>query len=313
KSDESLWSQWQSLLAWFGVIPCMAYGVGLWVLVKNRRFKGALAAGVIASVLGAALQMQTASLGEHHRYILVAGFISVLSAALGVAASSKWSQTSTKLFGLFTALSCIATVSDLHGAGSKGDFFPCAGRSPYGERDQARPGWWSTAFGGAGPKPISRTDLPELRRLYAYLERMCASDPNPRVYLLASGIILSDGVIFSSLLSPPSLQLRCLDKFLPIHQVDSRDGVPNNILQASHVVTTDPVELHLPPSSHKCVVVPWEEFRDGRGIARAFERTSEEFVLENNIKVHVYRRTRPTTREDVMELESDLRSKGMIK
>jgi hypothetical protein len=313
KTDESVWQQWQNLLSWFGVIPCMAYGLGLWVLVKSGRLKGALAAGVTASVLGAVLQMQTASLGEHHRYILVAGFISVLSAALGVAASLNWTQPSTRLFGLCTALSCAATVADLHGAGSKGDFFPSAGPSPYGERERARPEWWSVAFGGAGPKPISRTDLSEVKRLYAYLERICSSDPNPRVYILASGIVLGDGVIFSSLLNPPGLQLRCLDKFLPIHQVDSRDGVPSNILQATHVVTTDPVQLHLPPASHKCVVVPWEQFRDGRGIARAFERTSDEFVLENSIKVHVYRRTRPTTREDVAELESDLRSAGMIK
>jgi hypothetical protein len=78
------------------------------------------------------------------------------------------------------------------------------------------------------------------------------------------------------------------------------------------VITTFPLELHLKPESHKCVVVPWEQFRDGRGFARAFEKMSEEFHLENNVTVVLYRRTRLTTREDVAELESDLRKAGMI-
>jgi hypothetical protein len=310
-SHESLWQQWATLLGWFGAIPCMAYGFGIWVLLKHGRLKGALLAGVLTSVLGAFLQMRTNALGEHHRYILVAGFLTVLSAALGVALSN-WSQSLSRFFITLTALSCLGTLTDLHGAGSKGDFFPSAGPSPYGQREKPRPDWWLAAFGGAGPKPISRTDLGELQRLYAYVDRICATDPNPRVYILASGIVLGDGVVFSSLLTPPGLQLKSIGKFLPTQQIDSAHGAPTNLLHATHVITTDPIQLHLPPSSHKCVTVPWNQFKEGRGIARAFERTSEEFTLENNIKAFVYRRTRPTTQEDVAELESDLRKSGLI-
>ena len=92
KTFETTWQQWSVLVGWFGVVPLMAYGFGVWVLIKFKRFKGALLAGALASVLGAILQMQTASLGEHHRYILVAGFLTVLSAALGVALSKRHPQ-----------------------------------------------------------------------------------------------------------------------------------------------------------------------------------------------------------------------------
>lgn len=311
KATESIWRQFGGHLAWFGVIPCLAYVFGVLVLSKAKLFKGALVAGFGASVLGAVLQMRTNALGEHHRYILVAGFLMVLSGAVGAALSCR-TQIFSKVFLSLTALSCVGAIADLHGAGSKGDFFPSAGPSPYGEHETPRPDWWLTAFGNAGPKPISRTDLGELQRLYSYLDRICASDPNPSVYILASGIVLGDGVVFSSLLTPPGLQLRCLNRFLPVQQIDSAHGAPTNLLQATHVVTTDPIQLHLPPSSHRCVTVPWNQFNEGRGIARAFERTSEEFTLENNIKAFVYRRTRPTTREDVAELEGDLRKSGLI-
>jgi len=311
KATEPIWRQFGGHLAWFGVIPCLAYVFGVLVLSKAKRFKGALVAGVGASVLGAVLQMRTNALGEHHRYILVAGFLMVLSGAAGAALSCR-TQIFSKVFLSLTALSCVGAIADLNGAGSVGDFFPSAGPSPYGEHEKPRPEWWLTAFGYAGPKPISRTDLSELQRLYSYLDRICANDPNPNVYILASGIVLGDGVVFSSLLTPPSLQLRCINRFLPTQQIDSAHGAPTNLLQATHVVTTDPIQLHLRPSSHRCVTVPWDQFKEGRGIARAFERTSEEFTLENNIKAFVYRRTRPTTREDVAELESDLRKSGLI-
>jgi hypothetical protein len=113
-------------------------------------------------------------------------------------------------------------------------------------------------------------------------------------------------------LAPPGLKITCLNRFLPVHEVDSRDGVPNNILQATHVLTTYPIELHLPVASHKCVTTPWEHFRDNRGIARAFERIPEEFQLENGVKAVIYRRTRLLTKDDVGELETDLKKSGLI-
>jgi hypothetical protein len=148
--------------------------------------------------------------------------------------------------------------------------------------------------------------------LYTYIDRICANDPNPGVYILASGIVFGDGVVLGSLLTPPGLKLRSINRFLPVQQVDSVNGAPTNLVHASHVLVTDPIQLHLAPSSHRSVTVPWNEFREGRGIARAFEKANEEFTLENNIKVFVYRRTRLTTREDLAEFERDLRESGLI-
>jgi hypothetical protein len=309
---ESTWRQIGRFLEWFGAIPCLACVSGVFVLFRENRFKGALVAGVGASVFGALLQMQINSIAEHHRYIFVAGFLIVLSAALGIAVSNS-GQRRSKAFLLLTALSCLGTIADLHGAGSKGDFFANAGGpNPYRQQDDHRPEWWTAAFGVAGPKPISRTDLSELQRLYAYIDRIFANDPNPSVYILASGVVLGDGVILGSLLTPPGLTLRSINRFLPVQQVDSVNGAPTNLLHASHVLVTDPIQLHLPPSSHRCLTVPWNEFNEGRGIARAFEKANEEFTLENNIKVFVYRRTRLTTQEDLVEFESDLRKSGLI-
>jgi len=79
------------------------------------------------------------------------------------------------------------------------------------------------------------------------------------------------------------------------------------------VVTTFPVELHLKPNSQKCVTVAWEHFKDGRGFAKAFERMSDEFVLADGSKAVIFWRVHPSTREEVMELEKDLRASGLLK
>jgi hypothetical protein len=312
KTALPLWLEWFHMLGWFGFIPLAAVFIGIRVLLRSGRFKGAVVLGVGASVLGTVLQMRTASLGEHHRYIMVAGFLIAMAASLGAAASEMRTPLS-RWFLCLAFASILATASDLHGAGSKGDWFPNVRENPLAAEHRSRPLWWLVLFGYASPKPLVRNDIAELQRLYTALDHISSTDPNPQIYLLCSGVILGDGVISASLISPPGLKLQAVNRFLPIHQVDSRDGVPNNILHASHVLTTFPLDLHLKPDSHKCVVVPWEQFRDGRGFARAFERMAEEFHLDNNVTAVLYRRTRPTTREDLTELEEDLKKSGLLK
>jgi hypothetical protein len=312
KSALPLWLEWSHMIGWFGLIPLSAALTGILVLLRSGRFKGAVVLGIGASILGTVLQMRTAALNEHHRYIMVAGFLIAMAASLGAAASEIRTPLS-RWFLCLAVTSISATAFDLHGAGSKGDWFPNVRENPLAEEHRNRPLWWLVLFGYAGPKPLVRNDIGELQKLYATLDHISSTDPNPQIYLLCSGVILGDGVISASLISPPGLKLQAVNRFLPIHQVDSRDGVPTNILHASHVLTTFPLDLHLKPESHKCVVVPWEQFRDGRGFARAFERMADEFHLDNNVTAVLYRRTRPTTREDLAELEDDLKKSGLLK
>jgi hypothetical protein len=312
KSAMPVWSEWSQLLEWFGLIPLSAALAGICVLIQAGRFRGAVALGVCASLLGAALQMRTATLGEHHRYILVAGFLIAIAASTAVAVADRRGPLKRVLLCL-TLVSICGTVSDLHGAGSKGECFPGSRENVPGKENRNRPLWWLVLFGYAGPKPIVRNDLAELQKLYASLDRISATDPNPQIYLLSSGVVLGDGVIAASLMSPPGLKLQSVNRFLPVHQVDSRDGVPSSILNANYVLTTFPLDLHLEPESQKCVTVPWAQFRDGRGFARAFERMPEEFHLEKSVTAVLYRRTRLTTREDITELEADLLKSGLVK
>lgn len=312
KSNYTALEEWfLFLLGYIGLIPVVLSCLGVERLWRYKRLNATLTLLIIAPIFATMLMMRSQTLGEHHRYIFLAAFVTVLAAALGVAFQHR-RDFGSKVFLILSCISCLGTMRDLHGAGSKGTFSLSAGNKPYAELG-GRPVWWRILFGYAAPTPISRTDIAELQRLYSYLDRSCALDPNPRIYILASGIVLGDGVILSSLYPVPGLQFQSLNKLLPVHQVDLRDGLPNSLLQATHVITTDPIQLHLSPAQQKAVTVPWEEFRDGRGIAKAFERTAEVFQLENQVKAYVYRRTRPTTREDVSELEEDLRKSGLLK
>jgi len=160
---------------------------------------------------------------------------------------------------------------------------------------------------------MTRGDKDELSRMYAYLDGLISKDPNARIYVLASGLSLSDMVIYASLLPSPGLQFRAARNLLPVHQVDSRDGVPSNLLAATYVLTSETLELHLRPGTQKCVEVPWRQFHEERGYALGFEKLPERFHLEKGVEAMVYKRMRQSFPLEVKELEQDLRAAGFLK
>lgn len=311
-SDRTFLGDLWYLLTYFGFVFTSLSVLGVLCYVRKNGFSSALRIPLGASALGGLMFMRDAFFGEHHRSLLLVGLLSSIMLALGVALSEPKVRLHLAFLGLF-GVACVGCISDLHGAGSQGVFNGMSSPEPPSGEPASRSKLWVALFGFAGPRPMTRSDSAELARMYAYLDDLISKDPNARIYVLASGWSLSDMVIHASLLPSPGLQFRAARNLLPVHQVDSRDGVPSNLLAATYVLTSETLETHLKPGTQKCVEVPWQQFHEERGYARGFEPLRERFELEKGVKALVFKRTRASFPLEVRELEQDLRASGLIK
>jgi hypothetical protein len=309
-SELPYWGQVWSIVTHFGAVPVLVYVLGILLILRDGIAKRAtLLSASIASLAAFLWFLRWQYPGEHHLYILAIAYFSTIAAASGIAIARR-SQALHVIYMGVLALGVIGGFFDIltsraEGSSSLNALAHLAG-------PQRHPAWRVFLFGSAAPRPIVRNDAAEIQRLLSKLDRVCGGDPTARIYFLASSSILSDATVSAGLLPSPGLKFASGQKLLQTHHVDSRDGVPNNLLAATHVVTTFPVELHLKPDSQKCVTVAWEQFKDGRGFAKAFERMSDEFVLADGSKAVIFWRVHPSTREEVMELEKDLRVSGLL-
>jgi hypothetical protein len=300
------------LCTYFGAVPIALFLFGIACNTSNKGIKAAVWIPVGASALGGILFLRNQFFGEHHRYMLLVGYFTCVALGLRVSLTQPQRRLHAAFLGLF-AMACVGCLSDIQGAGSKGVFNGMASPEPMSGEPATRSPLWVALFGFSAPRPMTRSDAGEFSRMYAYLDSLIAKDPNARIYVLASGWSLSDMVIYASLLPSPGLQFRSARNLLPVHQVDSRDGVPSNLLAATYVLTSETVETHLKPGSQMCVEVPWRQFHEERGYARGFEKLPERFHLEKGVEALVFRRTRQSFPLEVKELEQDLKAAGMIK
>lgn len=311
-SDRTFWGDMWYLCTYFGGVFVFLVVLSVVCFLRSAGMRSALWIPLGASILGGLLFMRDAFFGEHHRSLLLVGALSAVMLALGICLNKPTTRLNFAVLTLF-AISCFGCLSDLHGAGSKGVFNVMSSPEPLSGEPATRSKAWVAAFGFSSPRPMTRDDSAELSRMYAFLDSLIARDPNARIYVLASGLSLSDMVIYASLLPSPGLEFRAARNLLPVHQVDSRDGVPSNLLSASYVLTSETLETHLRPGTQKCVEVPWKQFHEERGYARGFEKMPERFHLARGVEAVVYKRTRASFPLEVKELEQDLRDAGMIK
>jgi len=156
-------------------------------------------------------------------------------------------------------------------------------------------------------RPVLRADIEEVERLLELLDRLTTHRPGYVYVLGCSGTLSEQTLAFANRsletdFSSPRLILRAAN-------VDRRDGFPSTLLDASYVVVPDPVQINMRPEDQQVVVMPTHSFLEGRDIAQAFLRLPESFELEGGVKVSVFERERPNTREELEELSNRLRER----
>ncbi len=182
----------------------------------------------------------------------------------------------------------------LHGLGFRSVF---AASPPFGDSFVQR------ALPSARVQPQQRQDFAQIEALMDYVGGLVARPGTASaedVYLISSSYFFN-----ASDLSSLDFQLQ---KPIPAashicwtHDVDARQGFPDELLTVPLVLVAAPVQTHL-YREQKVVTVPAREFLQGGVFAQAFQRLPPVFHLDNGIDVYVYERTRPSTPAEIAEL-----------
>ena len=165
----------------------------------------------------------------------------------------------------------------------------------------SRPGEYIAPLGRCFP--LIRHDLPEIRRLLSVLQ-----DYNARtggaVYVLASSYVINSSQLREANQSMGT-QYKVTAKILTSADVDKRDKFPLLLLNAEYVLVAVPIQYHLRPQDQRVVGLPAEALLMRKNIGNAFNRLPESFLLDDNVKVYIFRKVRPITKDEVSELEKE--------
>jgi hypothetical protein len=148
--------------------------------------------------------------------------------------------------------------------------------------------------------PLVRSDLAEIDHLKKTLQNLMekGDDPQSTVYILSSSLRLNDDILKNACRDDRELYGR----IARTAHVDKRDGFPNGLPEAKYVVVTDPVGYSLNPADQRVIGIPAREIIEEKGIGTLFDRLPYEFVLDGNVRVHIYERMRPFRKEDLLRL-----------
>ena len=162
-----------------------------------------------------------------------------------------------------------------------------------GSASAARP-----LFAG-GWMPLYSWDYDVVSDLVEYLRK--STKPGEGIFVVASSRSLNP-----DLLRHAEQTLHGRDgarlQMLKVPQVDSRDVYPlGALLEAEHVVVARPFQGHLRPEAQRVLGVVHELFEGGQGIARDFTRRNISFPMDDEARISVYSRHRPTDLATALE------------
>jgi hypothetical protein len=149
--------------------------------------------------------------------------------------------------------------------------------------------------------PLIRHDLAEMRRLLATLERY-DSQTGGTIYVLASSEIINSALLWEANLSLDT-NYQVTGRIMRTADVDRRDGFPVQLLNAAYVLVAVPIQYHLKPEDQRMIALPAEALLRRKNIGNAFEMLADSFLLDDQVKVYLFRRLRPIRKEELDQLE----------
>jgi hypothetical protein len=268
----------KNLLAYYGWFQLLAAAVGLLWLIAKPESRGFGVFLLVHACLVFLMFTHTQDFAVQHHYLLaptLAIGIAVLVIKMTIHITNRTSRA--VILGLmFSGL--IAGFSTV--------FFPGAAKI-------------TGMAGSLWPKirtyPFSRDDMTELTGLVAHLEKLEEEEAGS-IYVIASSDILNSSILQSACQADttPRKFCACIGN---THDVDKRDGFPNQFLQATYIVVATPIQYHLRAEDQRVIGFLAHAVHDRHGIGASFERVSGKFALDRDVEVTVFRKVRPLNKE----------------
>lgn len=260
---------------YFGAFVCIAFAVSVIIMAASQNLRRISAFLVAQLILMIVFFERIQGFSWHHLYLLMPAIVILLSFSLLVIANMT-SWFALPVYSLFSIMAFVPVFSTYTG--------------PLDHFSQ------NISSIGKCP-PLIRHDLPEMRRLLAVLEAYC-SRARGTVYVLASSQVINSTLLWDANLSL-NTNYQVTGRIVRTAEVDRRDGFPLQLLNADYVVVALPIQYHLRPEDQRMVALPTQALMMRQNIGNAFEQLSESFVLDDDVKVYLFRKVRPVTKVEL--------------
>jgi len=216
----------------------------------------------------------------HHNYLIVIQLL--LLSTLGVAGINSFVQSKKGrvAVGLVIALVC--------GVNFMGFFVPKAGEISI-----------APLFARTRYHPKYREDIPAILHMVDDLNEMSGGGNN--IYVLASSATMNSNILALAHLPETT---SAMPQLYATHDVDLRDGFPQDFLRADILVVCDPIQLHLATGTQEVVRYLAEQILNNRSYLGSHYVLAREYMLQNDVTAKVYRRTSDLTSRDYLTLRS---------
>ncbi len=94
--------------------------------------------------------------------------------------------------------------------------------------------------------------------------------------------------------------------YLPISDVDKRDGLSPNLFEADYVLVPSELQIHLAENEQRVISIPYRYITSGENIGAAYEKQEKEFTLASGKKIYVYKRIIHIETEEITQLEAEI-------
>lgn len=127
------------------------------------------------------------------------------------------------------------------------------------------------------------------------------------VCILASSLTLNYETFMNaeiSLSKKKNSDINRSDYFLPLSDVDKRDGFSDNLFCADYILVPSKVQTHLSPSEQKVITVPYEMIVNGEGFGENYEKTDTVFTLPGGENIYLYKKIKditPARRDEIIK------------
>ena len=139
-------------------------------------------------------------------------------------------------------------------------------------------------IGAVEGAPMTRDDLSEWLRLGETMDAVLLSHGFGRIYILGASTTFNSSALLAINRSL-SQKFRTPDFVDYSHDIDKRDGFPDDLLHARYVMVADPVQINaaFDPAEQQIIAAPAREFLEGSGIAVAFEKMPYQFEFDGGL------------------------------
>jgi hypothetical protein len=154
--------------------------------------------------------------------------------------------------------------------------------------------WWSERY-----YPLQRGDIDTLEQLASEMNEL-TEETEETIYIAASGNKLNSDILKK--LHMPDTE-NAVPQMLDTYDVDLRDGFPPYFIQATYVVTTDPVQTHL-ASGQEVVTYLASNVQDSESYIGRHYECIDQFELDGGVTAKLYRKVSEYTEEDIDQMRA---------